>query len=277
MSVFLQDLRYALRQMRKNSGSTATSVLTLALGIGATTAIFSVVYGVLLRPLPYNDPSRLMSIFEVQPNGKWNRLADPNFDDFRDQSRSFETIAKYGTQPAAVSGGSQPSNSVVGYVSAEFFNIFRVAPTVGRGLNASDDGKGATPVAVVSYGYWKQYLASSSDLPQLHLKIDNAVCSIVGVMPPGFDFPKDAALWVAADREGENPSRTSHNFDAVGRLRDGVTVGQANAEISSIARRIYESSNDRGEYLLKDATVLPLRDSMTHDARPVLLILLGAV
>src|SRR5579885_1798612 len=117
-------------------GSAATSVLTLALGIGATTAIFSVVYGVLLRPLPYNDPSRIMAIFEVQPNGKWNRLADPNFDDFRDQSRSFETIAKYGAYPTAVSGGSQPTSSIVGHVSSEFFNVFRVEPMRGRGLTA---------------------------------------------------------------------------------------------------------------------------------------------
>jgi predicted permease len=277
MRVFAQDFRYALRQMRKNPGSAATSVLTLALGIGATTAIFSVVYGVLLRPLPYNDPSRIMAIFEVQPNGKWNRLADPNFDDFRDQSRSFETIAKYGAQPAAISGGSQPTNSVVGHVSSEFFNVFQVEPMRGRGLTASDDVKGAAPVAVVSYGYWKQYLGASLDLSQLHLKIDDAVYSIVGVMPPGFEFPPDVALWVAAGRKGENPSRTSHNFDAVGRLRDGVTPAQANAEISAIGRRIFESSNEKGDYLLKDATVVPLRDAMTRETRPVLLILLGAV
>jgi predicted permease len=277
MSGLIQDFRFTLRQLRKSPSSSAVAILTLALGIGATTAIFSVVYGVLLRPLPYNDPSRIMAIFEVQPNGNWNRLADPNFDDFRDQSRSFESIAKYGTSPASVSGGSQPTSSIVGYVSSEFFNVFRVEPMRGRGLTASDDVKGATPVAVVSYGYWKQYLASSSDLSQLHLKIDNAVYSIVGVMPPGFEFPKDAAIWVTADREGENPSRTSHNYDALGRLRKGVTPAQANAEISTIGRRIFESSTEKGDYLLKDATVVPLRDSMTRETRPVLLILLGAV
>ncbi len=97
MNALLQDLRYALRQLHRSPGFTVVALLTLALGIGATTAIFSVVYGVLLRPLPYNDPSRIMAIFEVQPNGNWNRLADPNFDDFRDQSHSFETMAKYGT------------------------------------------------------------------------------------------------------------------------------------------------------------------------------------
>src|SRR6185312_701843 len=196
---------------------------------------------------------------------------------FRDQSRSFEAIAKYGTQPAAISGGSQPTSSIVGYVSSQYFNVFRVEPMRGRGLTASDDVKGAAPVGVVSYGYWKQCLAASSDLSQLHLKIDNAVYSIVGVMPPGFQFPPDVALWVAADREGENPSRSAHNFNAVGRLRGGVTPAQANAEISTISRRIYESSPEKGDYLLKDATVVPLREAMTRETRPVLVILLGAV
>jgi putative ABC transport system permease protein len=277
MNSLTQDLRYALRQLRRSPGFTAVAVITLALGIGPTTAIFSVVYGVLLRPLPYSDPSRIVSIFEIGQSGNWNRLADPNFDDFRDQSRSFESIAKYSAYPASVSGGSQPSVSSIGHVTAGFFNVFRVEPIVGRALQAVDNVKGAPPVAVVSYGYWKQYLASSFDLSQLHLKIGDAIYSVVGVMPPGFEFPKDVPIWVAADRDGENPSRTSHNFDAIGRLQDGVTPGQANAEISAIGRRISESSSDKGSFLLKDATVVPLRDSMTKNVRPALLMLLGAV
>src|ERR1700680_4746362 len=108
MTGLSQDLRYALRQLRKTPGFTAVTVITLALGIGATTAIFSVVYGVLLRPLPYTDPNRIMAVFEVNTKGTWSRLADPNFDDFRDQSRSFQAIAKYGDNTASVSGTSQP-------------------------------------------------------------------------------------------------------------------------------------------------------------------------
>src|SRR6266851_818292 len=160
MNGLLQDLRYALRQLHKGPVFTAVGVLTLALGIGATTAIFSVVYGVLLKPLPYADQGRIMAIFEVTTKGTWNRLADPNFADFRDQSRSFEAIAKYSAYIAAVSGGSQPSLSRVAHVSSDFFKVFRIQPIIGRGLNAADTVKGATPVAVVSYGYWKQYLAS---------------------------------------------------------------------------------------------------------------------
>jgi putative ABC transport system permease protein len=279
METLLQDLRHAFRLLRSSPGFTAVSVLTLALAIGATTAIFSVVYGVLLRPLPYNDPDRIMAIHEVTNQGTWNRLADPNFDDFRDQSRSFQAIAKYSAYAVSVSGGSQPTRTTVASVTPQFLKVFRSQPIIGRDFTASDNSKGAAPVALVSYGYWKQNLGSSLDFSKLHLKIDNAVYSVIGVLPDGFQFPQDAAVWVPADRDGENPSRTSHNFDAVARLRDGVTVQQANAEISSIGRRIHDAAptSDQNDYLLKDAAVVPLQISMTGQARPALLILLAAV
>ena len=277
METFLHDLRHALRVLRRSPGFTAVAVLTLALAIGATTAIFSVVYGVLLRPLPYSDPGRIVAIWEVNTQGTWSRLADPNFDDFRDQSRSFESIAKYTDFISPVSGASQPTRSTVASVTPQFLKVFRVQPTIGRDLTAADATKGAAPVALVSFGYWKQYLGSASDLSQLHLKIDNTPFSIVGVLPDGFQFPTDAVLWTPADLDGENPSRTSHNYNGVGRLRDGVTSEQANAEISTIARRIHDSAPNKNDYLLKDAAVLPLQDSITGKARPALLILLGAV
>jgi putative ABC transport system permease protein len=147
MSGLTQDLRYALRQMRKSPGFTVVALLTLALGIGATTAIFSVVYGVLLRPLPYADPNRIVAIFEIQPNGRHNRLADPNFDDFRDQSHSFQAIAKYTAYPAAVSGGSEPTRSIVAHVTPQLLSVFRTQPIIGRDLAAADNNKGAAPVA----------------------------------------------------------------------------------------------------------------------------------
>ncbi len=270
------DCRYALRQFRRNPGFTVVAVLTLALGIGFTTAIFSVVYGVLLQPLPYSDPSRIMSILEVNPKGGLSRLADPNFRDFREQNRSFSSIAKYTNSISSVSGGSQPSRSTVAYVSSGFLKVFRTQPFLGRGFSASDNLKGAAPTALVSYGYWKQYLGSSQNLSQLHLKIDNDLYSVIGVLPPGFEFPSDTDLWIPADLTGESESRTSHNFSAVGRLRDGVTVEQAKADISLIGRRIHDT-NEQSPYLLKDATVIPLRESMTLKARSPLLILLGAV
>ena len=273
----LSDCRYALRQLRKNPGFTAVAVLTLALGIGVTTAIFSVVYGVLLRPLPYPDSNRIMAVLEVTSKGRPSRVADPNFDDFRDQSRSFQAMAKYTDNVASVSGASQPSRTTVAGVSPDFLKVFGMQPILGRDFNASDANKGAGPTVLVSYGYWRQYLGSPRDLSQSHLKIGSAVFSVIGVLPAGFRFPADVDLWLPADLEGENPSRTSHNYNAVGRLRDGVTVEQANRDISAIARRIHDTSSEQGDYLLKDGMVVPLQDSITGKARSPLLVLLGAV
>jgi putative ABC transport system permease protein len=277
MGTILQDLRHSLRLLRRSPAFTSVSVLTLALAIGATTAIFSVVYGVLLRPLPYSDPGRIMAIFEVNTRGTWSRLADPNFDDFRDRNHSFQSVAKYHADIASVSGGSQPTRTMVAGVSPEFFKVFRVQPMIGRDFVPSDAKKGAAPVALASYGYWKQYLGSPSDLSRSHLKVDNTIYSLIGVLPESFQFPSETGVWVPADTEGENPSRTSHNYSGIGRLRDGVTTQQANAEISTIARRIHDTASEQNDYLLKDAAVVPLHDSITHDTRPALLILLGAV
>ncbi len=273
----LADCRYALRQLRKNPGFTAVALLTLALGIGVTTAIFSVVYGVLLRPLSYPEPDRIMAIFEVTSKGRPSRLADPNFDDFRDQSRSFQAIAKYTDNIASVSGASQPTRTTVAAVSPAFLRVFGVQPILGRDFTASDAKKGAGPTVLVSSGYWRQYLGSTRDLSQSQLKIDSTVFSVIGVLPAGFRFPADVDLWLPADLEGENPSRTSHNYRAAGRLRDGVTVEQASRDISAIARRIHDTSSEHGDYLLKDGMVVPLQDSITGKARSPLLVLLGAV
>jgi len=277
LETLFQDLRFAFRVLRKSPGFSAIAVLTLALGIGATTAIFSVVYGVLLRPLPFSEPNRIMAIFEDNNYGTWSHLADPNFDDFRDQNHSFEAIAKYNADVVSVSGASQPTRTMVAGVTPGFFRVFRVQPVFGRDFNTDDNKKGAAPVVLVSYGYWKQYLGSPLDLSQSHLRIGNAVYSVIGVLPADFQFPPDVALWLPADLDGENTSRTSHNYLSVGRLGDGVTAQQANADISAIARRIHETSSEQGDYLLKDAAVVTLQDSLTGEVRLPLVILLGAV
>jgi predicted permease len=274
---FFADVRYGARMLRRSPGPTAVMVFTLALAIGATTAIFSVVYGVLLRPLPFTDANRIMAVFEVNSQGHWAHLADPNFDDFRDQNRSFQAIAKYNYYAVSVSGTSQPSRTTVGHVSPDFLKVFGIQPILGRDFTAGDAKKGAGPTVLVSFGYWKQYLGSPPDLSQSNLKIDGASYSVTGVLPPGIQFPPDVDLWLPADLDGENRSRTAHNYFAVGRLRDGVTVEQANQDISAIARRIHDTSSEQNDYLLKDAIVLPLRDSITGKARPALLLLLGAV
>jgi predicted permease len=273
----LSDCRYGLRQLRKNPGASAVMVVTLALAIGATTAIFSVVHGVLLRRLPFADSDRIMAIFEVNSTGGWSHLADPNFDDFRDQNRSFQALSKYNEYEVSVSGASQPSRTKVAHVSADFLKVFGTQPMRGRDFSTSDTKKGAGRTALVSYGYWKQYLGSGSDLSQAHLKIDSAVYSVIGVLPPGFRFPSDVDLWLPTDLDGEGASRTAHNYNAVGRLRDGVTVELANRDISAIARRIHDTSSEQNDYLLKDGIVVPLQDSITRTARSPLLVLLGAV
>src|SRR5882762_5680836 len=274
---FFADVRYGARMLRRSPSATAVMVFTLALAIGATTAIFSVAYGVLLRPLPFTDSNRLMAVFEVSSNGGWSHLADPNFDDFRDQNRSFQTMAKYNSDVVSVSGASQPSRTMVSSVSPDFLKVLGIQPILGRDFTASDAKKGAGRTVLVSYGYWRQQLGSPPDLSQSHLKIDGAVFSVIGVLPAAFRFPPDVDLWLPADLNGENPSRTSHNYFALGRLRDGVTVEQANRDISTIARRIHDTSSEQGDYLLKDGIVIPLQDSITGKARSALLVLLGAV
>ena len=179
-----QDLRYAARGFAKNPGVTAIMVFTLALAIGATTAIFSVVYGVLLRPLPYAGADRIMAISEVNSQGRPSRLADPNFDDFREQNRSFQFVAKYSAYNTSIAGGAQPTRTMVAAVTPEFLAVFGVEPVIGRDLTASDDKKGAAPVALVSYGYWRQYLGSAQDLSGPHLKFNNSVYCY----PPDFAF-----------------------------------------------------------------------------------------
>ena len=277
MQRIFQDFRFSARLLAKNKVFTAVAILTLALGIGASTAIFSVVYGVLLRPLPYADAQRIMAVFEVTSKGHPSRLAETNFDDFREQNRSFQAIAKYNDYIVSVSGASQPTRTTVAHVSPDFLKVFSTQPVIGRDFSADDAKKGAGPTVLVSHGYWRQNLKSPQDLSKSHLKIDGAVYSVIGVLPAGFRFPADVDLWLPTDLEGEIQSRTAHNYDAVGRLRDGVSVEQANQDISAIARRIHDTSSEQGDYLLKDGIVIPLQDSITGSARPALLVLLAAV
>ena len=277
MGGFGQDLRYAARGIARKPGVPAVMVFTLALGIGAATAIFSVVYGVLLRPLPYPDPDRIVAIFEVTSKGQPSRVADPNFDDFRDQSHSFRAIAKYAPDVVSVAGGTRPTRTRAARVSPGFLDVFGIRPVLGRNFAADDARKGAGPTVLVGYGYWKEHLGSTPDLSRAHLKIDGAVHDVIGVLPAGFRFPADADVWMPSDLDGENASRTSHNYSAVARLRDGVAVEQASREVSAIARRIREASSEQGEYLLADATAVALQRSITGSARSPLLILLGAV
>ena len=273
----LQDMRFALRMLRKNPGFATVAILTLALGIGATTTIFSVVYGVLLRPLPFSQPDRIMAVWEIVSNGNRVHLADPNFDDFRDQNRTFQGIAKYAAYEDSVSDGTQATRTMVVSVSPQFMRVLRATPFIGRDFTESDDTVGAAPTCIVNYGFWKDFLGSADNLGQLAVRVENTQYAVIGVMPPSFQFPQNAELWIPADLKGESKSRTSHNYLAVGRLRDGANTEIARQDISAIARRIRATSSEKNDYLLKDAAVLPLQDSLTGEAQKPLLILMGAV
>jgi len=276
MNTLLHDLRYGVRMLVKNPSFTAVAVLTLALGIGATTAIFSVVYGVLLRSLPYPKPEQLVSIREVAADGHLMRFTDPNFDDLRAANRSFAGMAKLSSGEGTVSSGSVSARVGVASVSRDFFHIMGVAPMLGRTFTDEEQHEGGRPAAIASYGYWQQHLGSTTDLSQLKLRMENRSVSVVGVMPPGFGFPARSDLWTPAELWGETPSRTSHNWEmAVARLRDGVILAGARSELSALAHGLYQQY--KPEIDMRDASVMPLRAALTTSVRPALLILLAAV
>jgi predicted permease len=275
MSTLLHDLRYGLRMLAKNPGFTAVAVLTLALGIGASTAIFSVVYGVLLRPLPYPKPDRIVDLLEVNARGGRMNFADPNFADIRSQNHSLQGVAEYAAWLESVSGGSEPTRSMVASVSRDFFPLMGVGPVLGRGFLPEDQRFGAAPVALVSYGYWKQYLGGTTDLARIKLTVENQLCSVVGVLPPGFRFPFDSDIWIPRELWEVLPSRTAHNWHVLARLCEGVPLAQVRAELSGIAQRLKQQYGQ--DTNMTAVAVSPLRDALTSDVRPALLVLLGAV
>ena len=271
---FVQDLRFGARVLRKNPGTTFVSVLTLGLGISASTAIFSVVYGILLHPLPYAKPEQIVQVWEVDGKGTQMQFTDPNFDDVRTQNHSLQGFAEFSASVKSVSGGSEPRRLRVAWVSNGFFAIMGVQPVRGREFAAEELHRGAAPAALVSYSYWQE-LGGASDLSQLKLNVENKATSVIGVLPPGFHFPEDTDIWVARETEIWLPSRTAHNWQTIGRLRDGTSVAQAQTDIAAIGRRLKQQYGR--DIQMQDAAVLPLKAALTGDVRPALLILLGAV
>ena len=275
MDHLLQDLRYALRQLGKAPGFTAVAVLTLGLGIGATTTLFSVVHGVLLRPLPYPEPDRLVRVFEVGKDGtRPSSMADPNFADFSQQSRSFVGLAQFQTWPASISGNHEPVRVTTAQVSRDFFAVMGVQPLLGRTFHAEEQKVGATPVALVSYRYWQRYLDGKPDLSRSTLTYGGRVVSVIGVMPPKFEFPERADLWMPRELEPVNLSRTALNKKVIGRLAAHVSVARAREDISGIARRLKAQYGD--DIWLVDAQVSPLHEELVGRTRRPLLLLLGA-
>jgi predicted permease len=269
------DSRFAFRQLWKSPGFTATAVLTLALGIGASTAIFSVVDTVLLRPLPFPAYQRIVRIWEQAQDGHAMNLAHMNFEDFQSQSHTFSSMAEYAFGLEAMTGGSEPVRVTVAAVSKDFFTVLGVHPFLGRTFAADELLPHGAPAILVSYGYWKQDLGGARDLSRFHLVIEGTDYSVVGVMPAAFDFPSGVSAWLPSELDPDTGTRTAHNWNGIGLLRSGATVAEARADLGTIARRL--KAHYGKEVDLNNATVIPLADAMVGDVRTALLVLLAAV
>ena len=272
--IMIADLKYAVRSLIKAPAFSAVAILTLALGISASTAIFSVLDAVLLRPLPYPQQERIVELRELNEKGRGMPFAEPNFDDLRARSRSFEALAKYNIDTAAVAGGSEPVRTNASAVSEDFFRVLGVTPFAGR-LFSSESGIEGNQVAVVSYGFWKRLLAGRTNLEGATLRFASRSFAVVGVLPPDVGFPPDIDVWFPSTIYPPNPSRTGHNWRAMGRLRDGVSPEQARGEIAAIGQQLkreYGTQTDAASF-----GMTPLRERMVKDIRGVLWALCGAV
>lgn len=270
----MTDIRYGLRQLIKHPAFTLVAVLTLAIGIGANTAIFSVVDAVLLRPLPYPEQERIVELRELSETGRPMPFAEPNLTDLRARSHSFDAIANYSAWPEAVAGGSEPVRTNVCMVSREFFRVLAVRPVVGRFFSADTQREG-NEVVVISYGFWQRMLGGQTNLAGTALRFANRSFVVVGVLPPDAAFPLGTDVWLPVEPSPPNTSRTAHNWRVLARLRDGVSPAQAGAEIGEMGRQLkreYGSLTDAASFGLA-----PLRERMVKDLRGVLLVLSGAV
>ena len=248
--------------------------MTLALGIGAATAIFSVVDAVLLRPLPYPAQERLVEVQELNEAGRGMRVAQPNFDDLATRNRSFDAVASYFVSPEAVAGGNEPVRTNVCGVSADFFRVLGVAPSLGRLISAETLREG-NQVAVVSYGFWKRILEGRTNLEGAALRFANRSFAVIGVLPPETEFPAGADVWYPSAIYPPYESRTAHNFRVIARLRAGVSFQQASTEAGMIGRALkleHGSQTDAASFGL-----LPFRERFVRDIRSVLFVLCGAV
>jgi putative ABC transport system permease protein len=274
----MNEFRYALRSLRQSPGFTLVAVLTLALGIGANTMIFSVVSGVLLRPLPYASPERLVRVFESH-NGSHGSVSPPDYVDWRDQSNVFEGLATLNSGSSfALSSGTGPAQQVPGAsVTPNFFSVLGVSPLLGRDFASAEGIPGQTHVALLGYGLWRRRFGGDPTIIGHSIRLDGESYQVVGIMPVGKEYPRDAELWVplAFTEQDLATQRGAHYLDVIGRLRLGITLERAQTEMTAIAARLAESypttNRDAG------ALEVPLLESMVGGVAPALKILLGAV
>jgi putative ABC transport system permease protein len=277
----LQDLRFGVRMLRKNPGFTAVAVLTLALGIGANTAIFSVVNAVLLRPLPFPEADRLTMIWHTPPRKSFPGVArfvvsPANYLDWRSQNHVFDQMAAIGFRGFNLTGMGQPESVTAATVSADFFSVLRVQPSAGRGFVTEDDQPGGGNVVVVSHAFRQSHYGPNENILGKTIRLNDENYLIIGVMPPRFAFPSHAQLWIPlAWRDKQRAVRGNHNFLVIARLKSGVEREKAQVEMDTI------SDDLARQYPIDDAgwgaVVVPLQDSLVGSLRSSLLVLLSAV
>ncbi|HXU38418.1 MAG TPA: ABC transporter permease [Blastocatellia bacterium] len=271
-----QDLRYGARSLRKNPAFTAIAVITLALGIGGNAAIFSVVNGVLLRPLPYPEPDRLMMVcgLSLQPGQEKSPLCEADFLDWKARNQVFESIAGFSSNRFNYTGGETPERINGAWVTADFFSTIGVQPTLGRAFLPGEDLPATPQTVVISDGFWRRYLGSNPDAIGQQITLNARPFTIIGVMPSGFLFPdKDTELWAA---ERLAPTRRGPYYMwGLGRLNRGATIEAAQTEMDAIARQV----QDQIDRPTRDWTwtSISLAERIVGKIRPALLVLLAAV
>ncbi|HYL64830.1 MAG TPA: ABC transporter permease [Candidatus Methylomirabilis sp.] len=281
MRNLISDLRFGFRVLLRNPGFAATAVLLLALGIGANTAIFSVVNAALLRPLPYQDSSRLMQIWHVPPAKSFPGLtyfsvSPANYLDWQRQNSSFEDMAAYGGAILNLGGKDRPESLQGAAVASGFFSILRAQPAIGRTFSQQEDRPGQGLVVILSDALWRDQFGADPGILDRRIVLNGESYAVVGVMPASFKFPDWAKLWVPlAWTDEKRAVRGNHNYGVIGRLKPGVDIRSAQAELSAISVRLEQlyPEDDKGW----GAIIIPLRQQLVGDVRPALLVLLGAV
>ena len=270
-----EDLRHSLRSLRRAPGLSAVIVLTAALGIGAGTSLFSVVKAVLLNPLPYPDAGRLAWVASVAEHAE-TRTSLADFDDWRAQNNTFAAMAGYNQVPLLLGGGSEPVQVDGALVTEAFFEVLGVHPVRGREFTAAEHKRGqGIPTVILGHGLWQRIYGNDPQIIGRKITVLGMPSTVVGIMPAGFSYPAGAELWFSARALGEGPGRAAHNYWVVGRLRPGISVPAANADIKAIAQRL--GREYAGPYQISDASVSALAEHLTGSVRTPLAMLFGAV
>jgi putative ABC transport system permease protein len=281
MGTLLQDLRYGFRMLRKSPGFTAIAILTLALGIGANTAIFSVINSALLRPLPFKDPGQLVHLWCTESAPGNYPLTGPDYLEWQSQNRTFGATSLFSWgRDFNASGAGEPESAAIISTQANFFNLLGVSPMIGRTFETGEDQAGKNHIAVLNYGFWKRHFAGRADAIGNTIELNGEAYAVVGVMPRGFNFPSgqisSTDIWTPLDMTPKAlGTKGSHQWRAIGRLKSGVTLAQAQADLGIIAKNLAKQDPDHNEKV--DAVVVSLKEQLTGSSRSSLLILLGAV